>query len=63
MLVRQTFVGQYTVDGEIGRGGAARVFLALDQSGRQVALKILLPECLASVATDRFLREIQFRLA
>lgn len=59
-LVRQTFVGQYTVEGEIGRGGAARVFLAQDRSGRRVALKILRPECLASVATDRFLREIEF---
>jgi serine/threonine-protein kinase len=59
-LVRQTFAGQYTVDREIGQGGAARIFLARDRSGRKVALKILRPEYLSSVATDRFLREIQF---
>lgn len=59
-LVRQTFADRYTVDREIGGGAAARVFLALDRSGRKVALKILRAESLATVATDRFLREIQF---
>lgn len=58
-LVRQTFVGRYAVNHEIGRGGAARVFLARDRNGRKVALKILRPEFLVSVATERFLREIQ----
>ena len=59
-LVRERFAGCYRVEREIGSGSAARVFLALDRSGRRVALKILRPECRASVATDRFLREIQF---
>jgi eukaryotic-like serine/threonine-protein kinase len=58
-LVRQAFTGQYDVEREIGRGGNARIFLATDQSGRKVALKILHPELLISVAADRFLREIR----
>jgi serine/threonine protein kinase len=58
-LVRQAFDGRYQVESEIGRGGNARIFLALDPEGRQVALKILHPELLVSVAADRFLREIK----
>ena len=58
-LVRQAFAGRYDVEREIGRGGNARIFLAKDASGRAVALKILHPELLVSVAADRFLREIQ----
>ena len=58
-LVRQAFTGQYDVEREIGRGGNARIFLATDSAGRKVALKILHPELLISVAADRFLREIR----
>jgi serine/threonine-protein kinase len=58
-LVRQAFTGKYEVDREIGKGGNARIFLARDPSGRTVALKILHPELLVSVAADRFLREIK----
>src|SRR4051794_4479522 len=58
-LVRQAFEGRYQVESEIGRGGNARIFLAREESGRQVALKILHPELLVSVAADRFLREIK----
>lgn len=58
-LVRQAFTGRYEVDREIGKGGNARIFLARDPSGQAVALKILHPELLVSVAADRFLREIQ----
>jgi eukaryotic-like serine/threonine-protein kinase len=50
--------GLYSVEREIGRGGAARVFLALDPQGQPVVLKILHPELLVSVTADRFLREI-----
>ena len=50
---------RYQVEAEIGRGGAARVFLARDPQGQVVALKILHPELLVSVAADRFLREIR----
>jgi serine/threonine-protein kinase len=58
-LVRQAFEGRYQVESEIGRGGNARIFLARDLSGQEVALKILHPELLVSVAADRFLREIR----
>jgi serine/threonine-protein kinase len=58
-LVRQAFIGRYEVDREIGKGGNARIFLARDPDGRAVALKILHPELLVSVAADRFLREIR----
>jgi eukaryotic-like serine/threonine-protein kinase len=58
-LVRQAFTGRYEVEREIGRGGNARIFLAREPGGRVVALKILHPELLVSVAADRFLREIQ----
>jgi eukaryotic-like serine/threonine-protein kinase len=58
-LLRQAFTGRYEVEREIGRGGNARIFLATDSEGRRVALKILHPELLVSVAADRFLREIR----
>jgi eukaryotic-like serine/threonine-protein kinase len=58
-LVRQAFTGRYDIEREIGRGGNARIFLATDSAGRRVALKILHPELLISVAADRFLREIR----
>jgi eukaryotic-like serine/threonine-protein kinase len=58
-LVRRAFEGRYEVDREIGKGGSARIFLARDPEGHQVALKILHPELLVSVAADRFLREIK----
>jgi eukaryotic-like serine/threonine-protein kinase len=58
-LVRQAFTDRYDVEREIGKGGNARIFLARDPSGQRVALKILHPELLVSVAADRFLREIR----
>jgi serine/threonine-protein kinase len=57
-LIRQALGDRYTVEREIGRGGAARVFLAQDKEGRKVALKILHPELAISVTAQRFLREI-----
>ncbi|HET7470848.1 MAG TPA: serine/threonine-protein kinase [Gemmatimonadales bacterium] len=58
-LVRQAFEGRYEVEREIGKGGNARIFLAREPGGQAVALKILHPELLVSVAADRFLREIK----
>ena len=58
-LVQRAFEGSYQVVREIGKGGNARIYLARDGQGRQVALKILHPELLVSVAADRFLREIR----
>jgi eukaryotic-like serine/threonine-protein kinase len=57
--VRQAFEGRYEIEREIGRGGNARIFLATDAGGQRVAVKILHPELLISVAADRFLREIR----
>jgi eukaryotic-like serine/threonine-protein kinase len=58
-LVRQAFEGRYEIEREIGKGGNARIFLAREPGGEPVALKILHPELLVSVAADRFLREIK----
>ena len=58
-LVQKAFEGQYRVEREIGKGGNARIYLARDREDRQVALKVLHPELLVSVAADRFLREIR----
>ena len=58
-LVRRAFTGRYEVEREIGKGGNARIYLARDPGGQPVALKILHPELLVSVAADRFLREIR----
>jgi serine/threonine-protein kinase len=57
-LVRQAMSDLYAVEREIGRGGAARVFLARDAKGEKVALKVLHPELSVSVTAERFLREI-----
>jgi serine/threonine-protein kinase len=58
-LVQRAFSGVYQVEREIGKGGNARIYLARDTRGEAVALKILHPELLVSVAADRFLREIK----
>src|ERR671912_2135811 len=49
-LVKRAFEGKYQVEREIGKGGNARIFLATDRQGQQVALKVLHPELLVSVA-------------
>jgi predicted esterase len=52
--------GRYRIEREIGAGGMALVYLALDlKHDRQVALKVLRPEIASSVGHERFLREIQ----
>jgi serine/threonine-protein kinase len=56
---RRVLANRYTIDREIGRGGAARVFHAVTTDGRPVALKILHPELVVSVTAERFLREIK----
>ncbi len=59
-MVRRAVADKYTVDREIARGGAARIFLAYDREGAPVALKVLHPQLAVSVTADRFLREISF---
>lgn len=59
-LVRRALSERYTVDREIARGGAACVFLGYDAAGAAVALKVLRPELVVSVTSERFLREVAF---
>ncbi|MGH7513785.1 MAG: serine/threonine-protein kinase, partial [Gemmatimonadales bacterium] len=50
----------YRLERELGGGGMSRVFVATETSlGRQVVVKVLLPELAAGVSVDRFRREIQ----
>ncbi len=58
-LLRKAFQGLYEIEREIGKGGNARIYLARKPQGHPVALKVLHPELLVSVAADRFLREIK----
>ena len=51
--------GRYAIEGPLGEGGMALVFLATDvKHDRQVAVKVLRPELAASLGAERFLREI-----
>ena len=58
--IREILAPHYTVDRELGSGGWATVYLALDaKHERMVALKVLHPELAASLGSDRFLQEIR----
>jgi hypothetical protein len=51
---------RYRIEGEIGRGGMATVYLAQDlRHSRQVALKVLDPHLTSGLGPERFLREIR----
>src|SRR5215211_3780347 len=51
---------RYTIEKEIGSGGMATVYLALDtKHDREVALKVLRPELGLVLGADRFLSEIK----
>lgn len=56
--MQEALKDRYTVEREVARGGAGRVFLAIDRAGQKVALKVLHPELAVSVTAERFLREI-----
>ncbi len=54
-----TLADRYVIERELGRGGMATVYLALDaKHGRKVAMKMLDPALAAAVGSERFLREI-----
>lgn len=57
--VREQLGDRYQVDEEIAVGGAARVFRARTRTGTVVALKVLRPELMPSLTSQRFLREIE----
>ncbi len=51
---------RYRIEREIGRGGMATVYLAMDlRHGRAVAVKVLKPELAHAIGPERFLREIE----
>ena len=52
--------GRYQIGRELGRGGMAIVYLATDiKHQRSVAIKVLRPELSATLASERFHREIR----
>ncbi len=58
--LNDALTGRYRVERELGRGGAAIIFLAHDlKHDRKVALKVLRPDLALSLGSDRFLREIK----
>ena len=57
--LRRALGARYTIVREVGRGGAALVYLAQDHKhDRPVAVKVLRPEVAESLGAERFLREI-----
>jgi serine/threonine protein kinase len=51
----------YRIEGELGRGGMATVYLAHDlKHDRRIALKVLDPRFAAPLGPERFQREIRF---
>jgi serine/threonine-protein kinase len=59
-LLPDVLGGRYRIEREIGFGGMARVYLARDvKHARDVAVKVIRPDLAASLARERFLREIE----
>ncbi|MES2180398.1 MAG: serine/threonine-protein kinase [Gemmatimonadota bacterium] len=59
-LLHETLAGRYVLKREIGRGGAALVYLAHDvRHERLVAIKVLHRELSHALGAQRFLREIK----
>src|SRR6266513_504659 len=57
--LRASLAPRYDVEREIGAGGMARVFLAVEQHPhRRVAIKVLDPELSTKLLRERFLREV-----
>src|SRR5919106_4628044 len=57
--LRQSLAARYDVEREIGAGGMARVYLAVEQHPhRRVAIKVLDPELSTRLLRERFIREV-----
>src|SRR3989441_827009 len=57
--LRASLASRYEVEREIGAGGMARVFLAVEQHPhRRVAIKVLDPEVSTRLLRERFIREV-----
>jgi len=57
---REAIAERYAIERELGSGGMATVYLAVDlRHDRKVAVKVLRPELAATLGPDRFLREIR----
>jgi tRNA A-37 threonylcarbamoyl transferase component Bud32/tetratricopeptide (TPR) repeat protein len=58
--LRTALAHRYRIEGEIGSGGMATVYLAEDlKHHRKVAVKVLKPEVALALGAERFLREIE----
>ena len=56
----EALADRYRIERQLGQGGMATVYLALDlRHDRRVAIKVLRPELAAVIGADRFLREIK----
>lgn len=60
-ILQEATLGEYDIYGELGRGGMAAVYLALDLAlNRKVAIKTMLPDLVGKTGmVDRFKREAQ----
>ncbi|MFB3111384.1 MAG: protein kinase [Gemmatimonadales bacterium] len=58
--LKAALADRYVIERELGAGGMATVYLAVDgKHHRQVAVKVLRPELAAALGAERFLREIE----
>jgi serine/threonine-protein kinase len=58
--LKSALADRYAIEGELGVGGMATVYLAQDlKHERQVAVKVLRPDLAAVLGPERFLREIK----
>jgi tRNA A-37 threonylcarbamoyl transferase component Bud32/TolB-like protein len=58
-VLRENLAPRYDVEREIGAGGMARVYLAVEQHPhRRVAIKVLDPELSTRLLRERFIREV-----
>jgi serine/threonine protein kinase len=50
---------RYLLEREVGRGGMATIYMARDHdTGASVAVKVMHPQLVETIGTDRFLREV-----